>query len=524
MISKNKFMKLKKILITTLITGVLSTSFFSCDDYLDVNDNPNYPTEATLQTLLPSIGATTIAQIALNGSLIGSMWMQYTTQGNSTNQYNSLVNYSLTVSSYNTFWTNAYANTLPDIKILQKMAEEEGAWNYWLVSRVLEAYNYHFLTDLYGDIPFTEAIQAKEYPYPKYDDSKTVVYPGILAMLDEAIAKEADAKSAPNPMTKEDYYFNGNIDLWVAFAKSLKLKVLLRDFEANRGQISAIVDGGGLLEVDCAMTAFEDAINKGNPFYEYNIRQLNTQENIRACHTFTEFLIAANDPRIEQYYEVSNYAKQQIAAGEDVTLWEKYGGLPCGTKPSTVEGDDDAVPLIKSSRYLQAYNDPAYLMNNAEVAFMKAEAYARLGDKAKAKAAYDDAVTKAFGRWGYDASLFIAGGGVYAFKDASLDEMLACILIQKWVAAAKANPWDAYFDRNRTGLPKISKAEKVRVSNITTGLMPGYELGTLVNPGNTELQTGQFPCHLLVPQNSSSYNPNAPEPKPLTEPLWWQVK
>ncbi|MDR1403117.1 MAG: SusD/RagB family nutrient-binding outer membrane lipoprotein [Tannerellaceae bacterium] len=517
-------MKLKKILITTVITGILSTSFFSCDDYLDVNDNPNYPTEATLQTLLPSIGATTIAQIGLNGALIGSMWMQYTTQGNSTNQYNSLVNYSLTVSSYNTFWTNAYANTLPDIKILQQKAEEEGAWNYWLVSKILEAYNYHFLTDLYGDIPFTEALQAKEHPYPKYDDSKTVVYPGILAMLDEAIAKEAAAKSAPNPMTKEDYYFNGNIDRWISFAKSLKLKVLLRDFEANKGQISALVDAGGLLETDCAMTAFEDAINKGNPFYEYNIRQLNTQENVRACHTFTEFLIAANDPRIEQYYEVTNYAKSEIAAGNDVTVRDIYGGLPCGTKPSTTEGDEDAVPLVKSSRYLQAYNDPAYLMNNAEVAFMKAEACARLGDKAKAKAAYDDGVTKAFGRWGYDASAFIAGDGAYAFKDASLTDMLGCILIQKWVAAAKANTWDAFFDRNRTGFPQISRADKVRVSNITTGLTPGYELGALVNPGNTELQAGQIPLHLLVPQNSSSYNPNAPEPRPLTEPLWWQVK
>ncbi len=515
-------MKLKKILSIGIIVGILSGSFISCNDYLDINENPNFPTEATLQTLLPSIGATTIAQIGLNGALIGSMWMQHTTQGNTTNQYNSLVNYSVTVSSYNAFWTNAYANTLPDIQLLLQKAEEEGAWNYWVIGRILEAFNYHFLTDMYGDIPFTEALRADEIKAPKYDDSKTVVYPAILAMLDEAIAKESQAKANSNPnIGNADYYFNGDMDKWIAFAKTLKLKLLMRDFETNRAQITAILDAGGLLQEDCAMTAFEDATNKGNPFYEYNIRQLNTVENVRACHTFTEFLIHAEDPRIEQYYEVTNYAKQQMAEGKDVTIREMYGGLPCGTKPSAEEEDADAVPLIKSSRYLQSYDDPAYLMNSAEISFLQAEAYARLGDKTKAKTHYDEGVSRAFARWGYDASSFIAADGVYVFKDSSLDEMLKYILTQKWVASAKANAWDAFFDRNRTGIPEISTAEKVRVSNITPGLVDGYELGTLVAPGSTELQVNEFPKRMLVPHISSATNPNAPEPKNVTEPMWW---
>lgn len=515
-------MKLKNIFSAGLLTGILSISMVSCNDYLDVNDNPNFPTEASMETLLPSAGAMTIARIALDGDLLGTLWMQHATQGNSTNQYNSTVNYSVTVTSYNAIWTNAYANILPDLKILIEMAEENGAWNYWVVAKVLTAFNYHFLTDLYGDIPFTEALQAKEFPTPKYDDSKTVVYPGIIAMLDEAIAKETDAKANTNPvMAKDDYYFNGDMDKWIAFAKSLKLKLLMRDFESNKSRISTMLEAGGFLQDDCAMTVFEDAINKGNPLYEYNFRQMNTVENMRACHTFTEFLITMEDPRIERYYEVTRYSSQQIAAGNEVTMREIYGGLPCGTKPSTVDSDEDGVPLIKSSRFLQSYDDPAYLMNNAEVAFLQAEAYARLGNKAKAKTAYDEGVTKAFGRWGYDAASFIAEEGVYVFDDSSLDKMLKCILTQKWVASAKANAWDAFFDRNRTGIPEISNAEKVRVSNKEPGLMPGYELGTLVAPGSTELQVHEFPRRMLVPQISSANNPNAPVTKDLTDPMWW---
>ena len=515
-------MKIKNIISAWLVTGIAGILFYSCSDYLDINSNPNYPTESTLETLLPSAGATTIAQIGLNGDLLGALWMQHATQGNSTNQYNSAANYSINVSSYNGFWTNAYANTLPDLKILLGMAEEKSAWNYWVIAKVLTAFNYHFLTDLYGDIPFTEALQAKEFPAPKYDDSKTVVYPGIIAMLDEAIAKEADAKSGNNPiLSKEDFFFNGNINNWIAFAKTLKLKLLMRDFEANKSQISSMLDAGGFLQVDCAMTAFEDAIDKGNPLYEYNIRQMNTVENMRACHTFTEFLITMDDPRIERFYEVTNYARQQMADGNEVTAREIFGGLPCGTKPSTVEGDEDAVPLIKSSRFLQSYSDPAYIMNNAEVEFIQSEAYARLGNAEKAKTTYDDGVTKAFGRWGYDASSFIASDGVYAFDNSSLDKMLKCILTQKWVASAKANSWDAFFDRNRTGIPEISSADKVRVSNIDPGLTPGYELGTLVAPGSTELQMNEFPRRMLVPQVSSANNINAPVTKNLTDPMWW---
>lgn len=518
-------MKRRNFIYKGLAALLLGASMTSCEDYLDINNNPNFPTEATLSTLFPSAAITTISQTGYNGVLIGNMWMQYTTQGNTTNQYNTTCNYSLTTASYNTFWTNAYANTLPDLKqVLEKAAEEE-AWNYWLMARVLMAYNYHVLTDFYEDIPFTEALQPKDFPHPKYDDSKTVVYPGILAMLDEAIAKKAEAASAlgTGKSVKEDFYFKGNVDKWVAFAKSLKLKIMMRDFEAYKTEITALLAEGDLLKEDCKVDVFEDATNKGNPLYEYNIRQLNTQENIRACHTLLEYLLAYNDPRIEELYMVTTVAQRALDAGETLTTEEKYEGLPCGTKPSSDASAEEGVPLIGSSRYKQAYNDPVYLMNKAECYFLIAEAYARLGNTAEAKKAYDEGVTAAFDRWSYDAADFLKDGGVYAFKSGSKDEMLKCILTQKWVSYAKANSWDAIFDRNRTGIPTISAAFTVRVSNQKRGLTEGYELGTLVAPGNTVLQPFEFPRRLLIPDASAQYNSNAPQTKDLQTPMWWQV-
>lgn len=509
------------LIAATLMTG---TSLTSCSDYLDVNQNPNYPTDAALAQLLPSVCATTIARLGYDGVLIGNMWMQYTTQGNTTNQYNTTANYNVTVSSYNNFWTNAYSNTLEDIKIMLAQAEEQEAWNYWLMGTVLKAYNYHILADLYEELPYTEALDAVNFPNPTFDSSQTVVYPAILDMLDAAIAKESDAKAYSCPkITNQDYFFNGNVDKWISFAKSLKLKVLMRDFSTNQGAIQTLLNAGGLLEEDCKMDCFEDATNKGNPFYEQNIRQLNTKENVRACHTMVEFLLNNNDPRIQNLYELTTEAAEKVGVGEVLTDAEKYEGLPCGTKPET-----STISLAQSSRYKQAYDDPVYLMNESEAELLIAEAYARLGDLAKATEYYNKGVIAGFNRWASTAGkgdAFVATGGVYEMDATSTDAALKYILTQKWVSYAGANSLDAVFDRNRTGIPNIDPVNTVRVSDVAgeRELTPGYVLGTLVAPGNTVLDTKAFPRRLPLPNRSTQYNPNAPVTKAVDEPMWWQV-
>ena len=350
---------MKKYLRIFAMVALCSLSLASCESFLDINKNPNYPSEATCETLLPSVCATTVVQLGYNGEVMGIMFNQYCTQGNSTNQYNSLVNYTLTASSYTGFWSNAYGNTLPDLRILQKMSEEKGYWNYWMIAKVIEAYNWSLLIDLYEDVPFTEALNADEFPYPNYDNGKTVVYPAILAMLDEAIAKESAATASGQPtIANKDYYFNGNIKKWVAFAKSLKLKLYMKDFDANKSAIQSLLSAGGLLEEDCAVTCWEDATNKGNPFYESNIRQLNTQENVRASHTFIEYMIANNDVRLNYIYEPTYESTLNPAA---TSLRDRFEGLPSGTKPPT--DGDGGVAITASSRWLQHYSDPVYLMN-----------------------------------------------------------------------------------------------------------------------------------------------------------------
>lgn len=488
-------MKRFNILYTGLV-GCFLLATTSCSDYLDINQNPEYPTEASSSTLLPSAIAGVASATGCLYELYGSMWTQQCTQGHTSNQYNTLVNYTITNASDSRMWTIPYSIALPDLDLVIKGSEADSEWNYWVMGKTMSAFMYHVLVDSYGSIPYTEAIMGNENTTPKYDDSKTVVYPGLLKSLDEVITKKAEATANGLPaISKQDLVFNGDVDKWIQFAKSLKLKLMMRDFEANKAGIKALVDEGDLLTVDAKMDCFQDLENKSNPMYEYDRRKLNSTVNIRACVTVCDFLKKYDDPRLNDFYNLNS-------DGSGKTTALKYGD-----RPNSVETTTRMISVSKLSAI-----DPVYFMSAAEVAFLTAEAYARLGDSGKSKAAYDNAVSLAFERWGKDASAFIADGGAYAFDSKDLNSMLTSILTQKWIASTRCQAWDAWFDINRTGIPALGTKHVDE---------EGYVWGQLTPCIGSALAPGEYPRRLLYPKSSSDYNPNTPAVVPLQDKQWW---
>ena len=521
---------LKNIGMAAISMTLILTTLTSCKEsgFLDINYNPNYPSSASAKYLVAAAEASTVSVMGLYAPLTGDMWCQYTTQGNSTNQYNTLCSYATTTAtSYppvTSLWQNTYANALEDLKLAIADAESKGEWNWWLMAKVLTAYNFMMLTDSYGDIPFTEALDASN-ANPKFDDSKTVVYPGIIAILDEAIAKESEAlaSNAKSPVSNYDCFLGGDLSKWVAFAKSLKLKAYLKDYAANASQISALLAAGGLLEEDCAWTAWEDATNKSNPLYEFNIRQLNTTENIRACQTFFDYMLMNNDPRIVYIYEPTTAAKQVYTTEAEwiAHLADCYEALPYGAEkiPNTT-----AAPISMTSRFRQRVDDPVYLMNAAECELMIAEAYARAGNAAQAKVYYEKGVKAGFSRWGLDATSFISG--VYAFDES---DMLKSIGMQYWMTYAGANSYDGWLTRNRLGIPELQADIMVRANNqaLERGFTPGYVPGSLVDPTASTMNAGEYPTRLLYPTATTFYNASAEayvqqNGNSQIKKLWWQ--
>ena len=464
----------------------------SCDSYMDINTNPNYPGDADINMLLPS------GQIAIAGivggdmELVGGLWSQHYTQNSTANQYNTTVNYTISNTSYSRFWSIPYTVALPDLALVIKKADEANLANYSLVADIMTCFGFHILASWYENVPYSEALLGEGNLYPEYDGG-TTINTALIARLDAAIAKIADAKSVATKIDKEDLVFGGNLDNWVAFAKTLKLKLLMRDFATNRAAIQSALTAGGFLTVDAKMDQFSDKENNSNPLYENDRRKLNTKNNIAASATLVNYLLANSDPRIAVFYE------KNTSGG--------YFGLNCGDRPPIA-----VIPSGQISRAMLAPEDPVYFTSLAETYFLQAEAYARLDNRVDAKTAYDNGVTEAFDRWGFSASALIAAGGAYEFNSTSTDAMLKCILTQKWIAATRCQAWDSYFDINRTGIPALG-------SKLPTDA--GYVLGELSPVVESSLAPSEFPKRMIYPKASADNNPNTPTAVAITVKQWW---
>lgn len=490
---------------------LLSMMVSSCE--LDINKDPNYPTVVDADKFFSSGLMWTSTVIGGDLELLGGMWAQHYAQNAGSNQYTNIDSYNLpNNSSYITrSWGALYSGALPDLQITMTKTEASGAWNYWMASKIMTAYCFHLLVDAYGNIPFSQALDFEQYKNPIFDDAKGV-NASIIAMLDEALAKKSDAAAITPGMGSSDLIFGGDIDMWGKFAKSLKLKILMRDpnFAANRTAIQALLTEDDLLDADCSIVVFQDKENNSNPLYESDRRKLNTQNNLRASSTLSLFLFKYSDPRAPVFMDV--------AASPD-PIYGSYLGLPQGgyTLGSAYQN--------KSSRALLAATDPVYFMSLAEVEFLKAEANVLLNNPVDAKTNYDNGVTAAFERCKgakdvdkkdifpstFDVNTFIGVGKPYEFDQTSATTMLESIWRQKWIAAVRCQAWEAFLDVNRTGYPRIGTV---------TSQDPAYVVGNFAPSINSVLGGVEIPRRLIYPKTSSDYNSNTPV-SVINTKLWW---
>lgn len=482
----------------------LLLTFTACEKTLDINEDPNFVSDADSKLLLPSGIMFSASRIGGDYSLVGSLWSQHYAQNNNSSQYRTYDQYTVNITDFNTAWNNMWAGGLKDLRLVRDQSTENGLWNYYVAATVMSAFDYHILNDLYGAVPINEGLDIDNNPAPAFVESKEA-NGVIIGLLDDAISKATDAAALP-AMGAEDFVFHGDIANWVRFAKSLKLKILMRDFAANQAAIQALLTDD-LLTVNAAVTAFEDAENKSNPFYEQDRRKLNTAGNLRASNTLLTYLQANGDPRDTIFFEPTGASLTDES-------YPTFVGIEQGNFTQNAVGNE------LHSRAVIDPTDPVFFMTAAEVAFLRAEAYARLGNPALAKTNYDAAVTLAFQRWSederapanFDAAPFIAPGGAYEFLAGTTEQMIEQIIMQKWVAATRTQAWDSFFDQNRTGYPRISPVATDH---------PAYVPGQYTISVNSVLEAGQIPRRLLFPKSSSDFNPNTPDVVPVTTKMWW---
>lgn len=503
-----KNLKSKSIMKKIAILGVLlsALALSGCKDFLDINQNPNFPETAEVEQLLPAALLHSSVALGNNMMLVGGFWAQHFVHSSTTNQYNSERSFDMQASNdqFSRVWSRYYSFSIPAYLEIRDKAEELGAnyLNYKAMAEIMMAYDLHILNSLFDKVAIDEGFRGNEAP--TFQDGK-VVYDKILAQLEAVLAYDMDALKTAAKLSdpgNSDYLFfrlggEDGIVSWMKFANTLYLKLLMRDFETNRAKITAVLAdtaGIGFLDAasgDAAVAVFEDVSGKSNPLYEMDRRMLNTNQNLRACDRIVTPMVDAGDPRVEDLFDVLAKDHDDNPETPD-SLY--YAGGTYGVNAGNTA----------ASRITLAATDPVYFSTVAEACFLQAEAYARLGDAAGAKTNYDLGVAAAFARFGHDATSFTATGGDYEFIATTEDERIAKIMFQKWLASIHSLPWDAWMDQLRTGYPER-----------------GLPVGEGWSDYSGVLNVGSWPARYLYPQRSSDFNPNTPPVVPLTEKMWW---
>lgn len=327
----------------------------SCDSLLNVNDDPSRigGDEATLATLLPS--AIRFTSTAVYGTAqYGAQYPQYMS-GQAISQY--------TPYGFDQLWNPLYTDVVPTLFDIINRAETSGAYNYAAIGKTLLALNLMNATDIFGDVPYTNANQGTSNLNPCYDPMQDLYQVHIITLLDEAIADFA--KPLPEAVSlktvQNDYIYNGNLDKWTKAARAIRARYYLHLSEKNPALLA-----NAATEAQAAITSNADDLQlvyedlNANPWFGFlgNAVAKTMQPGTFLVNLMngTGHFTGAVDPRLPIYM-----TKPAAATS--------YVGLPAGATYGT-EGAN--VNAMATNWHFRAAA-PIQFITYAEVQFILAE-------------------------------------------------------------------------------------------------------------------------------------------------------
>jgi hypothetical protein len=490
----------------------------ACQDWLDVNKDPNNPSEVDYQIVLPS-GITSVMYV-MGGKyqVLGALWSQHWTQSPGAGQYSGIDSYDINSSSFDdNQFGELYAGALKAFEYVRQQSKLEEQWNYYLIATIMQAYTFQVLADLYDQIPFSEALYGDEGNLTPHYERGQDIYDSLIVRIDSALFKDLENEDLENPGSN-DLIFNGDMDLWIEFANTLKLKIFLRQSEARPDVASTGIhtlfdQGAAFLSTDASFIHFRDQSGQRNPLYQTEMVSAGGNPNLILSRTLHSYLLDNSDyDRLNYMFfepEIGNSHKSLVQGNYDDP------DEPAGTNSSSY------------SKPLMLANTPVYLMSFTEACLLQAEAIIRYqtASYTDAKQKYDEGVTSAYLRVFEISTIplsqqfdLIEGylDDQYRFptEDSPLELFIEQIIEQKWVSLAGIQSLETFFEQNRTHYPQISD-----VTPENQNYKPG-EYTVSVN----NVTSGRFPKRLLFPESEIVGNPNTPESEDVWEKVWWDTK
>lgn len=200
---------------------------FSCEDFLggDLNVDPNKPATVPVSAQIPSIE---INLADVYGGAFSRFNCMLTQQVEGVNrQWSSMNAYSgLTPIRFNAAWENVYENILIEIRVARATATEGGFNHYQGILNVIEAFTLLMSTDVWDDMPYTEALQGSDNISPAFDSQESI-YTTALNRLENAIALLEGPVGGVAPGS-DDLFYGGNKDAWIKAANAIKARTHMK--------------------------------------------------------------------------------------------------------------------------------------------------------------------------------------------------------------------------------------------------------------------------------------------------------
>lgn len=379
------------------------------------------------------------------------------------------------------FWNEQYADALANCQEIINLSEEDPSMiNVTSIAMIWKVYLFSRITDLWGDIPYSEALKGNsELHYsPKYDLQKDI-YPDLLSTLKTAAESLTTDLATFKP--EADLIYNGDVTKWRAFANALRLRLATRISAINpelyRSELAELQQ-----EIlfssneDNALFPFNNVFK--NHLYEADFRgEAVTQNN--PSQFFVDLMKETNDPRISILLE-----KAPLSI---LPIYEEYNGVPnlvYTNDPIWDDYDEDWGDISKIGSWFLRDETPGVIMTYSEVCFLISEAIL--------KGHWNGNLTDIFNE-GIQAhiDLLIQYGEaddeileveitnyLNAFNVIDLEE----IITQKYILFAFENGYEAYSEFRRTGFPMLLKQD------------------------NSQIDLSSFPKRLIYPSSEITLN------------------
>ena len=382
---------MKKILGVLLVGALIVPT--GCQNFLDVNTNPNAPQDVSANLYLPPMVHWMVTAPQFDGRFVGRYTQEWTLTGTSLSTWDRM-GYDPSSDNGAEQWRDVYWSLGQNLVDMNTKAEAEQRWDLLGVGQILKAWGWQVLTDLHGEIIVKEAIDASRFSFDY--DSQDYAYQEVQKLLNSAIVNLQKTDGAVNAsfLARGDKIYNGDRMKWLKLAYGL-LAINLNHYSNKStykpADVIAAVDKSFASNADDALLAYQATNNDDTNFWG---RTRNNITNYRQTQFVVNLMNGTDfggvvDPRMSRMLSPSPDGKFR---GLDINVIG-FGALDSVSKPNNFFGYVGTGGLAQPSRYIFDDKTKMPLMTYAQLQFIKAEAAFRMGDKATALAAYTAGVS-----------------------------------------------------------------------------------------------------------------------------------